>query len=183
MSSEFQHIPDLDELNRQFAKTLPRKKKSTEKKERISIVVIVVAVVCFALACWNVLAMRKDDSEARTNRYENDYRDQLLRTRTGNQYIGINKVIYVEDKVAYVGVVNSSDSQRMVSIRIYDRLSQKEYYQSEKLRPGSILHVINLKETPSDNENMALEYEVCSLDSKESETYKMNVQFADREEK
>lgn len=108
---------------------------------------------------------------------EKEYEEQYKKVLSNERYVGVNQSIMVQDDKAQVGLVNAVGNDSMVAIRIYDNDSGKVHYQSEPIRPGSILHIAVLEGALEKVENLALDYTIYDMEGKEQGCFTVNAQF------
>ncbi|MFV0364077.1 MAG: hypothetical protein ACK5LL_13490 [Suipraeoptans sp.] len=89
----------------------------------------------------------------------------------------MNSAIYVEGDKAQIGLVNSVGSPDVVSIEIYNSKTEDKYYTSEKITPGSLLHIAVLNQTIDSSEDLVLDYTMYDADGKESGKFQVDVAF------
>lgn len=174
MSGEGQEILNLDEINSQFMQGKVSKERNT-RKEKIVIVILAFFVISFTVA--GIGFYKISQKAAKPVSYLSEFGEQLRRIRLDTNYIGLNKTIHIDNKRAYIGMINSEGSDKVIQFRIYDEESGITYYQSEKMQPGSYVDSVMVEEMPKQPDKMVLEYTVFSKKGDEKQVVKAYVTF------
>lgn len=175
LNQQFSQQFGIDELNKQFEETLKKKTKKKPKHFLPLAAAAVIVLLVFAAIRWGV---RKEIVEEFSGiNKEQEYKEQFEKVNLREKYLGLNEKILISGKTAHIGLVNSIGSDCAIRIKIYDKKSNKVYYQSQQIMPGSVLHTAILDQEIKNTGNAQLEYSIYNFQGEELGKYQTGVVF------
>jgi len=191
MSDRTQTTFSIEELNKQFQQQYgssgqpnPKQKPKPRVRPRTLrlLAILIGAVVLVAAVTAVVQGVRRSANPYNVTTYgvldsKSEYQKQYESVNLDTAFVGLNETVNVSGQYAHVGLVNAIGSNSVIAIKIYDKETEDIFYQSEKVRPGTVLHMAVLEKPISHEDSTVIDYIVYDLEGNELGVYLADIKF------
>jgi len=181
MSEQKQSTFSIEELNKQFQQQYEFSEEPNKKTKKLKKWIVWMALaVCIITVV--ILGVGRLKNPYKITTYsgissESEYQKQYESVNQNTAFIGVNETVNISDQYAHVGLVNAAGSDCIIVIKIYDKETEEIFYQSEKIRPGTVLHIAVLDQPITNADSAVIDYIVYDLEENERGVYPVDIEF------
>ena len=176
-------------IARMIPKAGRRKSRKKRKEAEVEAIkrLVVIGAIAFVLLAGIFLAIRSIGNSNKiapvTLTVEERENWESIEVQEGKFYVELNGRIEVNNKKANIRLVNPIYSAYTISIQLWEKDDESNLlYESEKLRPGTILEMIRLSEPLTKEESTCIvKYIIYDEEGNEKATHPMDVKLIQKD--